>query len=141
MLGNINLDMLSPEAPDTSTLIDLFNIYGLSQLIEEPMRVTSSSRTPIDLCVTNSPQKIVNAASRILELVITLWHISFGKTLPATTPRIIQSPVFKNSNKNEFFQDLNVKPWHEISSQINPNCMWDIWKVLIIECIHKHAPT
>ncbi|XP_028403422.1 uncharacterized protein LOC114526119 [Dendronephthya gigantea] len=141
LLGDINCDMLSPGAYNTSTLIDLFNIYGLSQLIDEPTRVTPSSRTLIDLCVTNCPQKIVNAG--VLHLGISDHSLVYfiRKThYQQTTARIIQSRVFKNFNKNDFLRELNEKPWCEVNSQNNPNCMWDIWKSLLMESIDKHAP-
>ena len=129
--------MLSPEAPDTSTLIDLFNIYEFSQLIDEPTRVTSSSRIPVDFCVTIGSQKIVNSASRILELVnhSLVYFIRKKHCQP------LLHALFNHGCLKILIRiNLNVKPWHEISSQINPNCMWDIWKALKMECIDKHAP-
>ena len=36
-------------------------LYGLNQLIREPTRVTSDSNTLIDLCVTNSPEKVTKS--------------------------------------------------------------------------------
>ena len=38
--------------------LNIIDIYGLSQLITEPTRVTQYSSTLIDLCLTNSPDKI-----------------------------------------------------------------------------------
>ena len=52
-----------------------------------------------------------------------------------TSPRIIQLRVLKNFYKSEFLRDLIVKPWHDVDSQTNPNCPWDIWKTLLMESI------
>ena len=45
----------------SSNLTNISDIYGLSQMISEPIRITSISRTLIDLCITNSPEKTVNS--------------------------------------------------------------------------------
>ena len=42
-------------------LNDIFEIFGLKQLIVDPTRTTPYSSTLIDLCVTNAPSKIVNS--------------------------------------------------------------------------------
>ena len=62
LLGDINCNLL-PEAiaVNSSHLINIFDIYGLSQLITEPTRVTPDSKTLIDLCITNSPEKVTNS--------------------------------------------------------------------------------
>jgi len=39
----------------------MFDIYGLTQLLTEPTRVTLLSKTLIDLCITNSPEKVSNS--------------------------------------------------------------------------------
>ena len=44
---------------DSSKLINVCEIFGLSQLITEPTRVTAQSQSLIDLCITNTPDKIV----------------------------------------------------------------------------------
>ena len=77
----------------------------------------------------------------ILDLVITLWYI-FGKHIASKLLHILSNhaTVFKNFNKNEFLRDLNVKPWHEVNSQINPSCMWNITKTRTMACIGKHKP-
>ena len=63
LLGDLNCDMLHNRSNYhiSSNLTNIFDIYGLSQMISEPTRITSTSRTLIDLCITNSPEKIVNS--------------------------------------------------------------------------------
>ena len=47
------------ESPNARKLKDIFDVYGLHQLILEATRVTPLSQTLIDLCITNSPLNIV----------------------------------------------------------------------------------
>ena len=63
LLGNLNCDMLHnlKNYHISSNLTNIFDIYGLSQMISEPTRITLTSRILIDLCITKSPEKIVNS--------------------------------------------------------------------------------
>ena len=71
LLGDINLDLIMPgvTSVNPTKLNDIFELYGLKQLITEPTRATPYSSTLIDLCVSNAPLKITNA--RIIELSIS----------------------------------------------------------------------
>ena len=46
---------------NSSKLINVCEIFGLCQLITEPTRVTAQSQSLIDLCITNTPNKIVRS--------------------------------------------------------------------------------
>ena len=61
LLGDVNCNLL-PEATAhiSSSLTNILDIYGLSQLITEPTRITQVSKSLIDLCITNSPKKVLN---------------------------------------------------------------------------------
>ena len=52
-------DLLS-QTPNANTLelLDIFDIYNLTQHITEPTRVTSTPQSLLDLCITNTPDKI-----------------------------------------------------------------------------------
>ena len=80
LLGDINCNLL-PEAISVnfSHLINIFDIYGLSQLITELTRVTPDSKTLIDLCTTNCPEKVTNSCR--------------------TGPRVIETRQFKHFNR------------------------------------------
>ena len=54
LLGDLNCNLASP-TPDANThrLLEISDLYGLKQLINEPTRVTESSSTLIDLIYTN----------------------------------------------------------------------------------------
>ena len=61
-LGDLNCDLLPDNVnTNSSHLLNIMDIYGLTQLITEPTRVTQHSRTLINLCLTNSPDKISNS--------------------------------------------------------------------------------
>ena len=62
LVGDFNINML-PGAADgnSSKLRSVCDIYGVKQLIKEPTRVTAQSQSLIDLCLTNTPDKIVRS--------------------------------------------------------------------------------
>ena len=56
ILGDINCDMMAvTPANETRHLIELCELFQYTQLIKEPTRVTSSTKSLIDLFLTNEP--------------------------------------------------------------------------------------
>ena len=55
---NINL-LPDPADGNSRKLLNVCEIYGLKRLITEQTRVTAKSQSLIDLCLTNTPDKIV----------------------------------------------------------------------------------
>ena len=52
LLGDLNCDLLPDSVNSNSSyLLNIMDIYGLTQLITEPTRVAQYSRTLIDLCL------------------------------------------------------------------------------------------
>ena len=117
LLGDLNCNMYDgSNNHNSSTLTNILDIYGLSQLISEPTRITPTSRTLIDLCITSSPEKISNSGVvhlgisdhslvfmtlKICELafIARLRH-AFLKISTTTT----SSTMLRNSHGIEFFQ-------------------------------------
>ena len=59
LMGDLNCNLLSEVVSNNSShLLNIIDIYGLTQLITEPTRDTQYSSTLIDLCLTNSADKI-----------------------------------------------------------------------------------
>ena len=142
LLGDINCNLL-PEANtyDSSYLTNIFDIFGLSQLITEPTRVTPVSKTLIDLCITNSLEKVTN--SGVIHLGISDHSLVFltRKThYHRNGPRVIETRQFKHFNRGKFLSDLNQLPWANVDLYSDPNDMWREWKEMFLGCVDKHAP-
>ena len=59
ILGDMNVNVNSPNSgSNLRLLIDIADVYGLQQLINEPTRVTNSSSSMIDLIHTNSSTRV-----------------------------------------------------------------------------------
>ena len=57
LVGDMNTNML-PGTVDVPKLHNICDIYSFNQLITEPTRVTAQSQSLIDICTTNTPDKI-----------------------------------------------------------------------------------
>jgi len=100
---------------NSSTLTNILDIYGLSQLILEPSRITPTSSTMIDLCTTNSPEKISKAGVAHLDisdhsLVFMTLKICYERT---GSHRTIETRAFKNFNHRHFLEDVAQLPWSQ----------------------------
>ena len=143
LLGDLNCNMLDgSNNHNSSTLTNILDIYGLSQLISEPTRITPTSRTLIGLCLTSSPEKISNSGVVHLaisdhSLVFMTLKICYERT---GIHRTIETSVFKNFNHHHFLNDVTQQPWNRVFSETNPETMWDVWKKLFMEVVDKHAP-
>ena len=111
LLGDINVDLLPEvESPNARKLKDIFDVYGLHQLILEATRVTPLSQTLIDLCITNSPLNIVK--SGVVQLSISdhaLVYMTRKARYKRCGARIIEARCMKIFNESEFLGDLKQK--------------------------------
>ena len=111
-------------------------------MISEPTRITSTSRTLIDLCITNSPEKVVNSGVVHLgisdhSLVFMTIKIRYERV---GTHRTIETRDYKKIDSDKFLNDLVQQPRDLISLEPNTTAMWDAWKTLFTEIVDKHAP-
>ena len=100
------------------------------------------SRTLIDLCLTNSPDKV--SKSGVIDIGIS-DHSAIYLARKVTLFRsgnhnTVETRQLKNFNKDEFLRDLRMNDWNLAIACNNPNEMWDVWKQLLTSVIDKHAP-
>jgi hypothetical protein len=130
LLGDLNVDLISTTAsPIKNKLKSILDIYGIKQLINEPTRITSSSRTLIDLCLINTPSHVVDAGvfgktNRVSELNFNNQEItapmdiaeafndyfsSVGDNLAASIPTPDHDPSFYLKDKHFHCNLLSLK--------------------------------
>ena len=112
LMGDLNCNLLSEVVSNNSShLLNIIDIYGLTQLITEPTRVTQYSSTLIDLCLTNSPDKI--SKSGVINIGIS-DHSAIYLT-PKVAHRLDIAEAFNN------FTNVGQSVAQEIpSSEIDP---------------------
>ena len=68
ILGDLNCNLLEPTLQTTKKLQEIFKLYQLTQLINNPTRITKSTRSLLDVCFTSSPEKVPSQDSGIVHL-------------------------------------------------------------------------
>ena len=143
-MGDLNCDLLCESNNSTKNLRRLLFTYGFSQLIKEPTRTTSNSRTIIDHIITNRTDLV--SSSGIIYCGISDHDAVFMQKkmrrpklrLP---PKTISVRNFKHFDRNEFLDDSKLAHFDEIKNYNNDaHEMWLLWKSLYIDILNKHAP-
>ena len=137
-MGDLNCNLLSEVVSNNSShLLNIIDIYGLTQFVTEPTRVTQYSSTLIDLCLTNSPDKISH--SGVIDIGIIDHSAIYLKRkvshLRSNVHKTVEVRQLKNFNEAEFLRDLRMIDWNRVTTHNNSNEMWYFWKHLIASVI------
>ena len=142
ILGDFNYDLLNRSAIHNSDkFLEILNLYQLHQLINEPTRITETSKTLIiDVIITNEnylKSGIIHIGISDNSLVYTCRKLS----VPKSKHKVVVTRCLKKYNSHEFNEDLkcNFENFHFDTS--NPNEMWESWKNIFNVILEKHAPT
>ena len=137
---NCNLLQLNCDC-HTKQLLELCELYNLSQVINEPTRVTQHSETLLDLCLTTTPEKIscsgvIRSGKSDHDIVFMVRKLN---SFRIKRHRTIQKRCLKHFKRELFIKDLENIPWEDIKNA-NPNREWENWKALFLSIVDKHAP-
>ena len=111
-LGDLNSVefMSTSESSNRQKVKEILDIYEIEQLINEPTRITATSSTLIDLCLTNMPTNTFK--SGVPHLSISdhppIYMIRKAHYTPQG-PRIIITRSMKNFNREAFLNELEQK--------------------------------
>ncbi len=133
LVGDLNCDVktLAPD-PQTYKLQTLSSLYQLTQVINEPTRITETTSTLIDLIFTNKPEYISSAG--VIHLSISdhsLVYVVRKFELPQSRPTIKEVRDFKHFSESQFRADLRRIPWDTICYD-DPNTCWILWKSIFL---------
>ena len=140
--GDFNCDYL-PKKPshETKKLKEVFKSFGLTQLINEPRRTTSTTATLIDLFATTNPRNISRAivAESCLsdhDMLISVRKINNLNE----QPRVMKCRNYAKYDPTIFCSDLKKVPWDNVLSLTNVDEAWSLWKYNFTAECDKHAP-
>nr|CAI5855439.1 unnamed protein product [Callosobruchus analis] len=113
--GDFNTDLLNFASLDAKYVIDIFESFGMKQLIKQPTRIAANAATPIDYILTSN-EDIVSDAGTIHvagisdhELVYCLIDFRLKSNITFVTTR-----NFKVLNYDQFKSDLRSIPWKNV---------------------------
>ena len=124
LLGGLNCNLVSP-TPDANThrLLEISDLYGLKQLINEPTRVTESSSTLIDLIYTNYADRVCfSGVSHIAISDHSLVYVyrKMSPDLPSKGHSSISYRNFRNLkslNKTDRSMNQKIQIWHSLTGK------------------------
>lgn len=143
LLGDLNCNLAS-STPDANTrhLLEISDLYGLNQLINEPTRVTESSSTLIDLIFTNHADKV--SCSGVSHIGISDHSLVYvyrklSSDLSSKGHSYISYRNFRNFNRDNFRNEISQQDWSFDESE-DPNLVWSNWKTKFLRVVNSHAP-
>ena len=147
LMGDLNCDMLKKEKLSnnmpTKKLNSVYELYQLSQLIDEATRITMTTSSLIDHITTNTPEKISH--SGVIHTGISDHSLVFAirkiRVMQRNEKNCIEIRNMKNFDEKKFIDELLNQHWDYVYFfGDDPNAMWEIWKELFLEVLDKHAP-
>ena len=146
VLGDFNIDLNRNTNGKWNTLITQL---GLTQLVDEPTRVTKTTSTLIDHIYSSHDNHFYDTGvykSGISDHYLAYTHRKLGKaphysTNQRTEKRHICYPDWKHFNSNQFQHDLANIQWPLYLGQNDVNQMLDNFTSLFKSCINKHLKT
>ena len=138
ILGDLNCNMLEPTMSTTKRLQEILELYQLTQIINNPTRITQSSQSLLDVAITSMPEKIIFSGAVHLgisdhSLIYAIRKINIR---PNTEPQgFLEFRNFKNFNVSRFLDDLHSILWEEIRFKRNVDEMWELWKTFFCKSI------
>lgn len=140
VLGDFNINILS-ESPTRTLLNNLLNDLSLTQLINEPTRITENTATCIDLIIVNNSLP-VHCSDTVECSLSDHWAVSCSIDQNLSTnssfKRIIRD--FSNFNSAEFNSDLEGLNWNRIYYLTDINDKVAYYNSCILNIFNKHAP-
>ncbi len=141
ILGDLNCDMLKTDkdaSTPTKKVRSLYELYQLSQLIDEATRITMTAVSLIDHIVTNTSENIsdsgvIHTGISDHSLVFAIRKISVVKKQENT----VEIRNMKNFDEDKFVTELLKQHWEYVYFFAeDPNSMWEIWEKIL----NRHAP-
>ena len=114
ILGDFNCDMLNPDKPPNqgTDLMDIMDIFAFENLISEATRITDNSQTLLDLVLTNSKLRVLQAE---VSNPYVSDHALVYAILRVFSPKCRSQKIcfrsMKNFDVDKFCDDLNYAPF------------------------------
>ena len=133
--------MLSPLHYLTKRYQTILDVFGLTQVVTHPTRITKTTKTLIDHLNTSYPQKVTDTG--IVPCSIISDHDAIYTCINVCLPRF--QPQFKHIRdmknfKESFVEDFSSLPMPIISCSDDLDEQLETLNSLILECIGRHAP-
>lgn len=140
--GDFNLNLLRPNYSGVDHFNNFLESFNLTQLVNEPTRVTSQSSTLIDILVASDKDLInsikVSDSNGISDHFLVSCFVTCIKS--KISPKLVTYREFKYFNEERFQYDLHSINWDYIYTLHSADDMVDYFNCNIIKLFDLHAP-
>ena len=140
LMGDANCDLLTKN-PKGEALSAFCACVNATQLIDEPTRVTKTTRSLLDVVIVSN-QGVVKS-SGVLQLTISdhfLVYVKLNLKTPRQAPNNITTRRFRHYKANHFANDVAHIPWGSVDLKNTVEEQLDVFNDLFVTCLDQHAP-
>ena len=143
--GDFNINYLQPESYPTSFFqVNVTEPFGLSQIIKEPTRITSTTSTLLDLILVSNSNNVKKCG--VVDIPGISDHCfvyaAYAIRKPKFIPKTFTRRDFKNFSQEAFMQDINLAPWENVyaveDNELDKKAT--IFENVFNTVLDKHAP-
>ncbi|XP_044744624.1 uncharacterized protein LOC123306611 isoform X2 [Coccinella septempunctata] len=140
--GDFNIDLLTPEHKNTETFMQILESYGLIISINEPTRITQTSKTCLDNIFTN----IENGTAKVIQPHLsdhTAQAFLFQPiSKPATIRKQLKVRQYNEQNMASFLNELEHTDWSLLKNFGNSEIdeMWEYFFNTYKRIFENHFP-
>ena len=131
----------SQKNPKGEALSAFCACVNATQLIDEPTRVTKTTRSLLDVVIVSN-QGVVKS-SGVLQLTISdhfLVYVKLNLKTPRQAPNNMTTPSFRHYKANHFSSDVAHIPWGSVHLKNTAEEQLDAFNDLFVTCLDQHAP-
>ena len=143
--GDFNINFLAPESyPTVFFQMNICEPFGLTQIIKDPTRVTSTTSTLIDLMLVTNLENVKK--SGVVDIPGISDHccvyMAYAIKKPIFKPKTITKRDFSKFNQEAFLNDIRSAPFELIYavSEDNLDDQATIFENVFSDVLNKHAP-
>ena len=138
MLGDVNINLLNIP----NCLNDMFDVYGLTNLIHSPTCYKSLNGTLIDPVVVVNSNRFYAPIN--VQCGMSDWHNLVGcitrLSIPRAPPKTIVYRSYKHFDQNAFVKDISCAPFHVTEVLDDVDDKYWFMSNLYKDIVNQHAP-
>ncbi len=141
IMGDANINLADVCNANSKKYRNILNTLHLSQIINDPTRITANSRTLIDHILVNRSEMFYQAGT--LDVAISDHHMVYTARKKLKIPKsfdYIKCRSYTNLDELALQHDVERIDWSVVLSDRNIESAASNFHTLLTECVDRHAP-
>lgn len=143
IMGDFNVDHLKKNTPALNFLnTNLVDPFALTQVIENPTRITENTSTLIDLVLTGAPENIKTTGVVDVPGISdhSLVYFSYALKKPKYRPKMVTRRDLRDFKEESFVQDVAETAWDDVYNAKDTDEKSQVFERKLSSLLDKHAP-